>query len=352
MHFSVVQRVEHFRKYYQRKNERPLLGFFLESEYPLKRYPASGTLPEGRPLKPEDFAVNDYLKDCDRLFDIHENAGGDFIWSASSFWGIPWLEAALGCEIFADHSTGSIHAETPNDFEGNFPAFTPSNPWAAKGIEFLDKIARHANGRYPLATPRLRGISDLLACLYGNEAFVFRFFECPEKMKELSEKLTEFWIKFAKLQLEHIPLFYDGVGSFYYNMWAPPGTVWLQEDSAALLSPDIFEEHILPFVRKQVIAFNGCIVHMHPTGFYPYKQFIKTDMLAMELHIDEGGPSAEQLFDVHKEILAEKPLLIWGYIPEQDLDWIFSQLPRKGLAVLMAVDSVDKAKYIWKKYIG
>ncbi len=352
MHFSIEHRVQHFKKYYQRTNERPLLGFFMESEYPLKRYPASGSLPEDRPLKPEDFVVDDYLADCDRLFDIHEDAGGDFIWAASSFWGIPWLEAALGCEIFADHSTGSIHAETPNNFDEIVPAFSSSNPWVTKGIEFLDKITQHTRGKYPLATPRLRGISDLLACLYGNEVFVYKFFECPEKIDDLSEKLTDFWIQFAKLQLEHIPLFHGGVGSFYYNMWAPAGTVWMQEDSSALLSPAIFEKHILPFVKKQIKAFNGCIVHMHPTGFYPYKQFIKTDMLALELHIDEGGPFAEQLFDVHGEILANKPLLIWGNIPEQDLDWIFSRLPQQGLAVLVAIDSVDKAKHIWNHYIG
>ena len=46
-----------------------------------------------------------------------EEAGGDFIWAASSFWGIPWIEAALGCDIFASHETGSIHAETPADFK-------------------------------------------------------------------------------------------------------------------------------------------------------------------------------------------------------------------------------------------
>jgi len=347
MHFSMEERVARFKAYYERKNTRPLLGFFLESEYPLKRYPASRSLPEGRPLKVEDFVVDDYLADCDRLFELHEKAGGDFIWSASSFWGIPWLEAAIGCEIFADHVTGSIHAETPGNFDGTIPVFRPDNPWVAKGIEFLNKMAAHAKGRYPLATPRLRGISDLLACLYGNENFVFKFFESPEQINAVAAQLTDFSIQFAKTQLEHIPPFHGGIGSFYYHLWAPAGTVWLQEDSAALLSPDIFQKHILPCVEKQIRAFNGCIMHMHPTGYYPYREYLKTDMLALELHIDEGGPSAKDLYEVHRRILADKLLIIWGYLSDADMEWVFDKLPPQGLAVNLAVRNTQQ---IWPKF--
>jgi len=73
------QRVARFRRFYQRANERPLLGFFVGSDYPLRRYRASDALPSDRPLTPEDFAVAPYLDDCDRLFALHEACGGDFI---------------------------------------------------------------------------------------------------------------------------------------------------------------------------------------------------------------------------------------------------------------------------------
>jgi hypothetical protein len=74
-------------------------------------------------------------------------------------------------------------------------------------------------------------------------------------------------------------------------------------------------------------------------------------MTCLELHIDEGGPSASELFEIHKTILAHKPLLIWGNIPERDLDWIFSNLPARGLAVNTMVDSLEQAHYLWKNYI-
>jgi hypothetical protein len=350
----IEERVGSFRQYYAMKNERPLLGFFCGSEYPLHRYPAARAIPEGQPLTPDDFAVEPYLDDCDALFAQHEACGGDFIWAASAFWGIPWLEAALGCDIVGCQETGSIHSETPAWFHGpdTVAAFDRDNAWSRKMAEFLDKMAERSAGRWPLATTRMRGISDLLSALYGGDEMVFAMMEEPDEVKAVAAKLTDFFIAWGKLQLDQIPDFHGGIGSFYYSMWAPKGTIWHQEDAAALLSPDLYKEFIEPCDRRIVDAFDGCIIHQHPTGYYPVDAYLDMGMTALELHIDEGGPSAEQLFDVHKKILAEKPLLIWGDIPEKDLDWIFGNLPSQGLAVSTVVASSDEAEAVWKRYVG
>jgi hypothetical protein len=318
----------------------------------LKRYCAASNLPQDRPLRPDDFKVEAYLADHDYLFEQHESCGGDFIYAADAFWGIPWLEAVLGCELWANHQSGSIHAERLQKFNPEyFGKFQLNEPWSIKAVEFLKKISEHSKGRYPLATTRMRGIVDLLAVIYGNENLIFKMMESPAEIRLVCKALMELWIAFAQLQLDHIPLFHGGIGSFYYNMWAPAKSVWHQEDAAALLSPDLYEQFILPCDLKIADSFGGCFMHMHPTGFYPYKQLILSNMTCLELHIDEGGASARELFEIHKTILAHKPLLIWGNIPEQDLDWIFSNLPAGGLAVNTMVDSLEQAHYLWKKYI-
>lgn len=354
LHKSIEERVALFRQYYAMENQRPLFGFFHGSEYPLHRYPASRTLPEDRPLTPEDFIVKPYLDDCDTLFEQHEVCGGDFIWAGSAFWGIPWLEAVLGCDIVANHATGSIHSEPPKNFSGpeSLPAFDAESPWQRKTAEFLDRMAERSGGRWPLATTRMRGISDLLSALYGGDAMVFAMLEKPDEVKAVAAKLTDFFIDCGRLQLAHIPDFHGGIGSFYYSMWAPRGTIWHQEDAAALLSPDLYAEFIEPCDKRIADAFEGCIIHQHPTGYDPVGSYLKMGMTALELHIDEGGPSAEQLFEVHKKILAKKPLLIWGDIPEQGLDWIFGNLPTQGLAVNTVVTSPDQAQALWNRYIG
>lgn len=350
---SIEERVDQFKSFYKKENERPLLGFFLGSEYPVHRYPAAKLIPEKIELTPDHFNIDAYLNDYDYLFGGHENCGGDFIWSASIYWGIPWLEAALGCPIkLNSYTSGSIHAEPLAGFTGpdDIPEFSFDNPWVKKAINFLERSAGRSKGRYPLATTRMRGISDLLDLLYGTENLIFAMFERPDEVVAVAEKLTNFWIEFGKMQIERIPDFHGGIGSFYYNTWAPKGTIWHQEDAAALLSPDLFEQFIKPWDDKIVSAFNGCIMHQHSNGYFPYEYYVDMDFTALELHIDNGGPTAKSLAPVYTKIMEKKPLIIWGEIPETDMDWIFSNLPPEGLAVITVVNDINTASRLWEKY--
>ena len=351
---SIEERVELFKSFYSKENKRPLLGFFLGSEYPVHRYQAAKAIPENASLTPGHFDIGLYLDDFDNLFEKHEVCGGDFIWSASAYWGIPWVEAALGCPIILNsYASGSIHAEALPGFKGadDVPKFSMDNPWVIKVIEFLEQTAKRSNGRYPLATTRMRGISDLLSLIYGTENLIFAMLERPDEVNAAAEKLTDFWIKFGKMQLDRIPDFHGGIGSFYYNAWAPKGTIWYQEDAAALLSPDLFEQFIKPWDDKIIAAFDGCIMHEHSNGYFPYEYYVDMDFTALELHIDNGGPTAESLAPVYEKIMAKKPLIIWGEIPEADMDWIFSNLPPEGLAVITVVQDKEEANGLWNRYI-
>ena len=347
-------RVEGFKRFYRRENDRPLLGFFLGSEYPLHRYPSSSVLPAGRPIEASDVPVEPFVEDTRVLFEAHEEGGGDFIFSATPFWGIPWLEADLGCTIIADHASGSISTRRPTDFSGpdSIPAFDPHSPWASKAAEFFQALAADSNGSWPLATTRMRGISDLLAALYGNNELIFDMMEKPDEVEAVADKLADFWIAWARFQLEHIPKFHGGLGSFYYYMWAPQGTVWHQEDTVALLNPEMFERFIAPHDRRIVEALEGCIIHQHPTGYLPYEAYLEMGFSALELHIDQGGASAEELYDTHCAILKRASLLIWGALSGDDMDWIFSRLPAQGLAIQVVVNSPEEAKTIWERYIN
>lgn len=350
MNRSIVERVELWKQFYAKKNEHPLFGFFVGSEYPVARYQAARSLPEGRALTPSDFNVDAFLDDNDRLFAAHEACGGDFIWAADAFWGIQWIECLCGLPMFCNHKSSNLHFQTLENFSGTVPTFDPQNEWARLAAEFLDKGAARAAGRYPLATTRMRGISDMMSALYGGGDFVYQLMDEPEQTREVCRKLTELYVAFSKFQLEHIPDFHGGIGSFYYSNWAPKGTVWHQEDTAAMLSPAMYAEHFKEWDEQIVNSFENNIMHMHSTGFIPLDNYLGMNFTAMELHIDTGGPSAEALYETHKKILAKKPLLIWGDISEKDLDWIFSKLPPQGLAVNTVVDSPEQAETLYSKY--
>ncbi|MDR2676085.1 MAG: hypothetical protein LBC18_14765 [Opitutaceae bacterium] len=352
-HKSIERRVRLFRAFLRRENARPLFGFSPGSEFPLPRYPSSRSLPENRPLAPDDFDPGAYAADAGNLFLETEKLGGDFIFGGSAFWGIPWLEALLGCPLFASHTTNSIRAGTPLDFSpGDIPAFSPGNPWARLMSAMLDALARRAAGRFPLATTRMRGVADLLSSLYGGTEFVMAMFDRPDEVRRTAEKLTDLFISAGQFQLDRIPLFHGGVGSFFYNAWMPPGTVWHQEDAVALLSPELYARFIEPCDRRIAAAFPHLAIHQHSTGFVPTGAYLKMGMDLLEMHIDTGGPTAAEIHEKHLSILRERPLLIWGKIPPADLDWIFTKLPHQGLAVLTMTDSPETASRLWTTYAG
>jgi len=348
------ERVELFRAWYARRNERPLLGFFLGSDFPIHRYPTARTLPEGRPLRPDDFDVDGYVRDSLALFEAHEACGGDFIWAATAFWGIPWLEAMVGCPIYADHASGSIYSEPPSDFGGSdsLPCFDPDGDWARLMDRFFRALANNAPPGMPLATTRMRGVSDLLSALYGREEFVIAMFERPEEVRETAERLADFWLDCARFQLARIPPFHGGIGSFYYSVWAPDGTVWHQEDAAALLNPELYKEFIAPCDRRIAGTLHGCIMHLHSSGYVPLDPILEMSFRAVELHRDTGGEDVRALRPLHQRILARKPLLVWGKMGSDELDGLLRGLPAAGLAVQLVVGSPEEARAAWAFAFG
>jgi hypothetical protein len=306
-------------------------------------------LPEDRPLEPKDFsqprAIEGFLTDCETLYAQHEACGGDFIWSSTPFWGIPWLEAILGCPLYANHATGSIHSEAPSDFSGPecIESFDPKNPWVRLMDTYLSALAERSRGRWPIGTTRLRGVSDLLAALYGVEALVLRMLDEGEEILDASRRIADLLIRFGAFQMDRIPPFRRGVGSFYYHLWAPEGTLWIQEDATALLSPDLYARFIEPQVQRIVRSFPGTIMHQHSKGYVPTDSYLGMGMHALELHIDEGGPSAEELFDRHRAILARSPLIVWGRLTDADCRWLFTRLPPDGLAIAAALPTAAAA---------
>ena len=349
-HSSAAARCRHLTAWFQRRNRRPVLGFFLGPQYPLHRFRGASGLPAGE-IRPADIRVDAYLDDADRLFACHERAGGDLIWAASPFWGVPWLEAALGCRVIADHETGATRAEAPPGFAEKplTPVFSEDNPWIVKMLEFIPALVARSGGRYPVGTTLMRGISDLLGALYGGEQFLFRMLEAPAEVERVATELATFWIECGRCMLSRLPRFHGGTGAFFYALWCPGRTIWLQEDAAALLSPPLYEQFIFPQVQRIAAAFEHTVIHLHPSQFIPMDYLMQTPVDVIELHVDRGGPSAAALRPIHEQVLAAKPLLIWGDMTMTDLDDVFRHLPYAGLAVNMAVSSVEEAASVWER---
>ena len=354
MRISLADRLERMAQWLAMRNDRPVTGFTLGSYYPLHRYGGGvRRLPEGR-VTPEDVFVEDYLEDTERLYRLHEEAGGDLVFAAAPFLGMPWVEASLGCGVMADHGTGSTRSIPPPGFaqRPRVPRFSEDNPWVAKMLEFIPALEKQSGGRYPVGVTLMRGISDLLSALYGGEGFVLRMHDEPEEIADVVGKLCDYWIDFGRCLLSRLPDFHGGTGSFFYGLWCPGKMIWLQEDAVALLSPAMYERFIFPADCRIAASFENTVIHLHPSRVIPSRLLTRSNLAAIELHIDHDGPRAAALESHYRTILSAKPLFIWGDLTAEDLEFVFTRLPHAGLAVNIVVPSVEEARAIWARYFG
>lgn len=348
------EKVAFMKSCYNRNNQKPAMGFFVGNEYPNIRYKCYSDLPTSRPLKPEDFPIEPFLEECERLYNEHLACPGYLFWTGTPFWGIPWVEAMLGCNIYFNKGSQSIYSSPihPSITPDDIPEFNLYNPWITKLLDFYKALETHSDGRYPIGTTRIRGLADILSALLGGEEFIMRAVLNPDSIKDLLNKITPFYRHLMNTQIEVIPLYFGGIGSFYYYNWAPTNTRWHQEDSSMLLSPNLYSELIEPY-NKLIYKDGNNICHFHSTGgFIPYREVLNLNPLAIEMHLDCGGLRAKELHQDHLKILETTPLIIWGEFTDEDFEWIFSQLPTEGLILSVCVSSPDEAMHIWTKWMN
>jgi hypothetical protein len=70
MCLSIEHRVEQFKRYYTRCNDRPLFGFSAGGQYPLRFSQAAKHLPTDRALRPDDIVPEHFFPEYDRAHDL------------------------------------------------------------------------------------------------------------------------------------------------------------------------------------------------------------------------------------------------------------------------------------------
>jgi len=169
--------------------DRPLLGIWVGSYVPLQLYKSVADL-EGRLVVPEMINPRNFLDDYDRIFLEHEQVGDDICWTAMPFFGIPWMEAIIGCPIYLS-SKSFWPAPCLDNWKNLDEIKLVNNKWFLKLLEFEEMLIRHAKGKYPVATSTLmRGPGDMMGAALGQERLILELYNNRENVKKLCSIYT------------------------------------------------------------------------------------------------------------------------------------------------------------------
>jgi len=276
---------------------------------------------------------------------------GGLLRTAPAFTRIPWMEAIIGCDIHA----GAENAMWPEpalgpDYEG-MDEIVPAddNPWLQKLLALTHALVEINDGSYVVTHTLMRGPSDMLSALLGDERMGLAFYDDPDKVDICLARAAEAFIKVANAQFEIIPLFHGGRTAWVYGLWGSGSVVRFQSDSSSQLSPRMYAERILPHDLKIMQAFDRTVIDLHSAGtLHIREKLMETEELdAISITLDRyaNAPTVEDLLPIFAEIMEAKSLLVFGEMTAAEADLLCTKLPARGLAISGHVTD----KLLWER---
>ena len=225
-------------------------------------------------MRAEEVSFVPFADDYERLYELQRNCDGEFGFVGSAYWGIPWLEAIMGC-LVRRAPAKLAHAKPflmSPDVAKELALDLNANAWLDTLLRFTRELVDFAAGRFPVCPPLLRGPGDAAAAMLGEMKYVTGFFDAPAGMRELlalcalnaAGGIRAFAGDHSRLE--------NGIhaaGGYPSIVWSRRSVAYHQEDSAAVLNPSIFREFILPALRLGVSATEVHFIHLHSACLYP-----------------------------------------------------------------------------------
>jgi len=330
--------------------DRPLLGFWLGGYYPAEQFPhGTAGWKEGQALHPSDMRMEDFAEDYERLCQLHRQVEDDFFYVGSAYWGIPWMEAILGCPVFSGRQTAWAKPciEQPEQID-TLSVDVGNNAWFRCLLSFTRDIVDFADGRFPVCPPLLRGPGDTACAVLGTTAFATGFIDDPQRTKRLLDICADARLEVVKRLDAVIPDWRGthAAGGYPSKLWSRRTVSYNQEDCAALLSPRFFREFLLPQEKKMGQAADVNFIHLHSACLYPAETFLNDDTYdVIEINIDHKGtgPVLSDILPVFRRIQESgRPLLLWGDLEPEEWAHLRRTLSPVGLSLQPVVQNPSK----------
>ena len=340
-------KLQRHQAFWDRHNSEPLLGFSIGDYFVSKRFRAAARLlGEKRKIEPEMIDVGSFRNDYLRMFEESGKVTQDAIFTAAPFTGLPWIEAIMGCPVFSTES--SFVARKPAGGSGDIDYDRPENlAWKLKYLEFIEMLVSLEPG-LPVGQPILRGPTDAVGTLLGQDTLIYELFDNPQRVERLLERASATFLGLIEEQERRVKHFYSGSSLGFYDLWCPGSSLWFQDDLTSLLSPALYERHILPIHRRLSKAREYNLFHLHPSSFYMIDLLMELeDLRLIEINRDEGGPSVQEMLPVIRRVLAGKNCLLWGHFEAGELKALFQECDPAGLGVIAVVDNPEEAQAMY-----
>ena len=200
------------------------------------------------------------------------------------------------------------------------------------------------------------GILDVVASLRGSENLLYDLYDYPDEVKSFTKEVTAFWFEMFDRQVEAVRK-----SGLPFNSWMniPSSKTWypLQCDFSAMISPEQFEEFVLPHIIEQVNYMERSIYHLDGPGEIPHLDTLLDipGLTGIQWVAGAGQPSLwdECWFPMYKKIQDKKKnIVLIGGITERDMagaERLIKTLDPTGVYISTWCSSPQKADEMVEK---
>ncbi len=289
--------------------DRPLVGAWLGGYFPAGQFPrGTAGWREGQAIFAGDVALGPFAADYEDLFRLHRDLEDDFVYMGSAYWGVPWLEAILGCPVRAGKTTCWAGpcldrlSDPPHTIED-----LDDNAWLQCLLRFTRELVSLVAGRFPVCAPLLRGPGDAASAMRGAMHFVMEFLDDPAGVHRLLEHCAAVRSEVLRRLHPIIPAWHGtyACGGYPSRIWSRRRVAYCQEDFLALLNPALFREFLLPLHQDMCLAAEMNFIHLHSRCLWPVDILLadgRYDVLEINIDHEGAGPPVRELVPVFQRI--------------------------------------------------
>jgi hypothetical protein len=211
----------------------------------------------------------------------------------------------LGADVHCTPQTRTVWFDVPEPAEiGDLRfRYDPENFWWRRILDLTRAAVDRWGTQVAVAHTDLGGAVDILASFRGSEGLLYELSDHPEEVTRLLDEITPLWLRYYDELLAVIRETGRGTTP-WAAVWSPERCYMFQCDLCYMISPQMFEQFVLPDLSTCFAAMDHAFYHLDGKG-----QIRHLDML---LALDElagiqwipgnGQPQADQWLPLLKRI--------------------------------------------------